>query len=233
MLRYIVVVHDPLVNTVALNHLVTESTNGVAAATTAAAAPGMCFTTNDIIGDRKVYSVKNPAAIYSTLYDGPKSSISTFEFMANNDLDAYYRLVINNREFDLQTFINGWRRYRETIGPQKMAFSAGYSKSRIPYIPADGILLEHVFGQLSPKKQTELLEEKETCPRDWITPELAKQMWLIYNDSLPQMAIGNVYESSLSFNNAVPLKHLRHAVLVRADQIKSENLTLPSDPSKK
>jgi hypothetical protein len=189
------------------------------AATTAAA--GMAFTVNSKEGRRQVYSVTDRAALYASLYEKPKKDklgnldlpLTTFQFLAKDELDAYYRLVMNDCEFNLKCFIDGWKDYRTNLTPPRAAASAAYANNNVPYISPEGVLLEHVFGQLSSQTQQNLLENKEEG-RDWITLALAKQMWLIYNDPFPRMAVKGDYGSSLSFNNAIPHHHLRHACLI-------------------
>lgn len=160
-----------------------------------------------------VLHVKTPSTLAESI--GVHPCITSVILDAKDELDAYYQMVMADHCFDLASIVSAWN---DKPNPSNHRFS-----------DPSTLVIRSILEQLDPDVRVEISAYGNAEPgslpaecRTWITPVLAKQMWLIYNDprDLDVTLTGND-SASLSMHHAVPMRDRPNARLVPLDSIPS------------
>jgi hypothetical protein len=159
--------------------------------------------TNAIQPCRRTCALDKPGALMDAI--GEPGCLSAHEIEATSELDAYHRMVLKDHHFSLEQFLTLWRLWQ----PNKNGCAPEHA------------IMRSVFADLDPATQKQLLLEgsEYLFPRTWITPALAKRMWLAYNDPRPLLLEDAQWGSALGFNCAIPAEHLTYARILPIQSI--------------
>jgi hypothetical protein len=161
--------------------------------------------------------VTDPTALFRAVYDEkvPFKSMETYQIEAKDEADAYHEMVLKDHAFNLENLLYLWQLWTKHGG-----------------LAPERSLLWTVFVQLDSTLQTQLntldpcllgAKDADAQPvlaeihpllenRKWITPSVAKQLWLIYNDPR-DLLIGATYGSAAGIHCADPFESREYAQL--------------------
>jgi len=173
---------------------------------------------NDPTVGREEFVIDNPMGFFSAVYKNSDfTGLTAYQVEAKDELDLYYQMVIFDKHFNLGTFLA----FSKMWQPSKYN-----APSTLIYYKSELVLVSAVLNQIDPEIKKELLEGKcgveffpTAAARPWITPELAKQMWLIYNDPRGLLIKAGSWNSAAGFNCATPDKDATYARIIPMDTL--------------
>lgn len=175
-------------------------------------------------GGKEQRVLSDPATLYELLYLGAPvkkmTGLSAYQIEAKDELDAYYQLVIKNRHFDLEQFITACQKQ-----PTRFQGHTPNPPSITHYcMPQRALTWSFVKHQEKSAQKIIMETHPLVISHSWITPQIAKEMFLIYNDPRRLTISDENYGSAIGFNNAEPLKDLHRVRLIALDAVPLQTL---------
>lgn len=182
-------------------------------------------------------SVKGPekrvltdvSALHTSLYKNFSPSVA-YHIDAKDELELYHQFVLRDKHFSLSSFLFMWQLSQPKILNPNVPDRKICDKS---FFPVQRTHMFAIFQGLDAATQKLLLaNDPASGSRAWITPQMAKQMWLVYNDPRDLRFVSGHSATAIGYNSADPDNERRFAQIIPVadipvksyDAIKSSSL---------
>ncbi len=161
--------------------------------------------------------VTDPNALFRAVYDEkvPFKSMETYQIEAKDEADAFHQMVLKDHAFNLENLLYLWQLWTKHGGlaPERSLLWTVFVQLESTLQTQLNTLAPCVLGARDADAQPVLAEIHPLLEdRKWITPSVAKQLWLIYNDPR-DLLIGASYGSAAGILCANPFESREYAQL--------------------